>query len=96
MNKKEKKSLKNLFKQKEKESFKENSPLSFEQLSGLLDFLNDNFLKNGCNEDFSKNCLYLNMSGISNHQEILNWLENQGCFCDCEVLNLEEKCDYLP
>lgn len=90
-----KKFLKNLFKISEKEIFKESSPLSFDQLSGLLDFLQDSLSKDGCDETFSKTCVYLNMSGISNHQEILSWLEIQGCFCDCEVLNLEEKCDYL-
>ena len=90
-----KKFLKNMFKEKEKKIFKESSPLSFDQFSGLLGFLQDSLSKDGCDETFSKTCSYLTLSGIKDSEPVLTWLENQGCFCDCEVLNLEEKCDHL-
>lgn len=88
-----KKELKKLFKKSEIESFKTESPLSIDQLSDLIKFLEDKINETKCDGTFSKTYLYIKKIGINDSKTVLNWLRDQGCFCDCEVLNLDEKCD---
>ncbi len=65
-------------------------PMSLAQLKGLLDSL-DKALAAGCDHSLQYTQAYLNSQSLATEM-VVPWLQEQGGFCDCEVLaNVEEE-----
>ena len=78
MNKLEKKKLIEKYKNYQKQIFEESLPIDRELFFQLFDYLDERLEKRGCNHDFSL--------------KVLEFLEENGGYCDCEVIfNVEEK-----
>lgn len=91
MDKAEKKRLLNNWKNTEKEKFESTLPISREKFKELFDYLDAQLDGNGCNHDWGFTLGFLN-----NHQiplePIVEFLQKNGGYCDCEVLmNVEDK-----
>jgi hypothetical protein len=88
--KEKRKELLNRLKVVEKNKFLDFLPIDKQQFQDLFDFL-DNELEEGCNLDFQITEKFLNSKNLP-VSKILNWLKENGGYCDCELLfNVEEK-----
>ena len=88
--KEKRKELLNRLKVVEKNKFLDFLPIDKQQFQDLFDFL-DNELEEGCNHNFQITEKYLNSKNLP-ISKILNWLKENGGYCDCELLfNVEEK-----
>ena len=57
----------------------------------LFDYL-DESLGDGCDHRLTMTTEFLKDKGIENINQVAEWLNNNGGYCDCEVLmNVEEK-----
>ncbi|MBS7256668.1 DUF2695 domain-containing protein [Flavobacterium branchiicola] len=76
--------------------FRQNLPLDENVFPKLFDFLDDELKKQGCNHSSSITQTFLQKTGVSNTIEVIEWLAENGGFCDCEILaNVEDLFDYL-
>ncbi|AKH67778.1 Protein of unknown function (DUF2695) [Spongiibacter sp. IMCC21906] len=67
----------------------EEMPISLVHLGQLFDHL-DEQVENGCDHTPRITTAFLTSNNLS-HDSILPWLQEQGGFCDCEILaNVEE------
>lgn len=81
---------------KELVEFKKSLPFDDNILPELFDFLDDQLGINDCNHTTKLTRLFLGKKGVSNADQVIDWLANNGGFCDCEVLaNVEDLFDYL-
>ena len=73
----------------------ENSlPTSRENFKGLFDYLDEQLSDNPCDDTLKFSVTFLQSLKLDNIEEITKWLDENGGYCDCEVLaNLEEKFD---
>lgn len=77
--------------QKAKENFERNLPLAREKFQNLFDFLNEKLAENHCSDTLKYSEEFLVLNKIQNNQDVIEWLNENGGFCDCEVLsNVEE------
>ncbi|GEO02522.1 hypothetical protein AAE02nite_01860 [Adhaeribacter aerolatus] len=75
----------------EKEKFLNNLPISAGQFKELFTFLDEQLEQEGCDDTLFITKSYLGSKGIE-QENVIAWLEENGGFCDCEVLaNVEEK-----
>lgn len=83
--------LMNEIAQKQKIDFENNLPMEREKFIGLFNYLDEKLSETDCDDTNKMTKEYLEKTGQSNIESILNWLaENNGC-CDCEILaNVEE------
>ncbi|MBC5773157.1 DUF2695 domain-containing protein [Pontibacter sp. KCTC 32443] len=80
---------------KEKENFLNSLPIPADQFKELFDFLDEKLEQDGCDDTLSLTKSYLDKQGIEN-EKVVSWLEENGGYCDCEVLaNVEEKFENL-
>lgn len=88
--KEKRKEILNRLKTEEKNKFLDSLPIDKHLFQDLFDFL-DNELEEGCNHDFQITEKYLNSNNLP-VSKVLDWLRENGGYCDCEVLfNVEEK-----
>ncbi|HEX8332097.1 MAG TPA: DUF2695 domain-containing protein [Segetibacter sp.] len=74
----------------QKETFEKSLPISRENFRLLFDFL-DNELSD-CDDTLKLTQEFLQESKIANVDLVIQWLEEHGGYCDCEVLaNIEEE-----
>lgn len=67
----------------------EEMPISLPHLGQLFDYL-DEKLEKGCDHTSKFTLAFLESNNL-NRENILPWLQEQGGFCDCEILaNVEE------
>lgn len=72
--------------------FEKKLPISSEIFLNLFDFLDEKLSKSDCEDTLKLTTEFLIINKIENIVETKNWLNNNGGFCDCEVLyNIEEK-----
>lgn len=94
----DKKKRKELSKQREKEElieFRQSLPINENIFPKLFDFLDDE-LKHGCDHSSVITKTFLQKNGVSNISEVIEWLSENGGYCDCEILaNVEDLFDYL-
>lgn len=91
MDKAEKKRLLNNWKNTEKEKFESTLPISREKFKELFDYLDAKLDGNGCNHDLRFTLEFLNNHSIP-LEPIVEFLQKNGGYCDCEVLvNVEDK-----
>lgn len=96
MDKKERKEIRNQLAEKELVEFKNGLPVDEIIFPELFDFLDSQLGKNGCNHTTRLTKTFLDKKGVSNAAQVIDWLADNGGFCDCEVLaNVEDLFDYL-
>jgi hypothetical protein len=89
--KQKRKELLNAMAKKGKDDFEKNLPMKREIFSGLFDFLDQKLSENDCDHTNKLTKEYLEKVGQKDIDTILNWLANNGGYCDCEILeNVEE------
>ena len=77
-------------KAKEKEDFNNSLPLDKATFRELFDYL-DEKLDEGCDHTMNKTVGFLKEKEIKNIDQVIEWLNDNGGYCDCEVLaNVEE------
>ncbi len=65
-------------------------PISFHDLKDLFDYLDIQLEESGCNHSPKITIGFLESRQLKT-EIILNWLQKQGGYCDCEILwNVEE------
>lgn len=78
-------------KAKEKESFRKSLPMGEDIFQELFDYLNQN-LGDDCDHGLTMTIGLLKEKGIANIDRVIEWLNYNGGYCDCEVLaNVEER-----
>lgn len=89
------KELLNDYKKREKQVFIKSLPFAKEHFIGLFDFLNNKLSDEGCEHTLRFTEEYLNDEGLY-AEEVIEFLEENGGYCDCEILaNVEEKFEGL-
>ncbi|MBK1811952.1 DUF2695 domain-containing protein [Clostridium sp. YIM B02505] len=95
MDKDKKKELMRKYAQEQKNSFENSLPFDktmFEQLFGYIDEMLD---QDGCDDTLKYTTKFLNDNNLP-VEKSLDWLNENGVYCDCEVLaNIEDKISEL-
>ena len=77
-------------KEKEKVDFNKSLPMDKETFNDLFDYL-DERLGEGCDHTMTMTLDFLKQIEVKNVDEVVDWLNDKGGYCDCEVLaNVEE------
>ncbi|HEY0744457.1 MAG TPA: DUF2695 domain-containing protein [Chryseosolibacter sp.] len=78
-------------KAKKKENFDNSLPMDKAIFQELFDHLDEN-LGDECDHSLTMTTEFLKEKGIENIDKVVEWLNDNGGYCDCEVLmNVEEK-----
>ena len=78
-------------KSKEKENFDNSLPMDKGIFQELFEHL-DEYLGDECDHSLTMTKEFLKEKGIENIDKVVEWLSDNGGYCDCEVLmNVEEK-----
>ena len=92
MNQTEKKKMRQHYKDLQRQAFESSLPMARELFLDLFDYLNEQSESTGCNHDFSLTEQFLRDKQVNNVEEVLEFLREDGGYCDCEVIfNGEEK-----
>ena len=77
-------------KEKEKADFNKSLPMDKVTFNELFDYL-DEKLGDGCDHTMTMTVDFLKQKEIKNIDQVVEWLNDKGGYCDCEVLaNVEE------
>jgi hypothetical protein len=96
MDKKKRKEILNQLVEKELVEFKNGLPTDENSFSELFDYLDIQLGKKGCDHSTILTRTFFDKKEILNVDQVLEWLEDNGGGCDCEVLaNVEDLFDYL-
>lgn len=91
MDKKLKKQLRTMYKEKEKSIFKNSLPLEKKEFLLLFNYLDEMLDIHQCDNTLKFTLEFLRENNLP-IEKSLDWLRENGGFCDCEVLaNIEEK-----
>ncbi|HEY0049168.1 MAG TPA: DUF2695 domain-containing protein [Pyrinomonadaceae bacterium] len=83
--------IKRTIKNSEREEILKTLPVQPGVLRKCFDFLNERLSKNGCDDTLNFTLEFIQKNNLP-QGDLTYWLENNGGFCDCEVLaNVEEK-----
>jgi hypothetical protein len=85
------KQIKRKLREKAKLEFENSLPMSREIFTQLFDFLDEKLGEYDCNDSLKLTTEFLKENHIENISEIENWLQENGGYCDCEVLNNVEE-----
>ncbi|HZH33439.1 MAG TPA: DUF2695 domain-containing protein [Pyrinomonadaceae bacterium] len=77
--------LKKSYKANEKEQILATLPISFEQLKELFNWLDMQLETHDCDNTLRLTQIFIGQNNLP-EETFLEWLENQGGYCDCEVL----------
>lgn len=90
MNKTEQKKLKQEYKAQQEKLFLESLPMEEELFLELFNYLDGKGETEGCENDFRLTKAFLKDKNVD-IEKVIQFLEDNGGFCDCEVLyNVEE------
>lgn len=90
--KERRKQILNELREKQQQKFEQGLPMDREIFVGLFDYLDNQLEENGCDHSNKLTAEFLEKNKISNIENVLNWLADNGGHCDCEILaNVEEK-----
>ena len=82
--------MKQELRRKEKQAFEESLPMSRELFIQLFDYLDAKSEEMGCNHTLRITLEFLESKNVS-PDTVVEWLNEKGGYCDCEVLaNVEE------
>ena len=95
MDKNAKKKLKDSFKQQQQIKFEESLPISISLLEEYFNFLDEFADECDCDDSFRLTKKFFQDKEVD-YPKIINWLKDNGGYCDCEALaNVEEKVEDL-
>ncbi|WP_347253611.1 DUF2695 domain-containing protein [Leminorella grimontii] len=84
--------LKNAWKQQQQEAFEADLPMTRPLFQLLFDYLDREVDTKGCDHSLTLTKRLLAERGVENAEAVIAWLNDNGGYCDCEVLfNVEEK-----
>lgn len=93
MDKAQRKAMIKQYKDERKNKFINSLPISCESFHELFDYLDERLSEEDCNHDFEITEEFLKQRSIR-IEEVEDWLIDNGCGCDCEVLaNMEDLFD---
>jgi hypothetical protein len=85
--------LKKSYKTNEREKILSNLPVSLELLKSLFNWVGNQLEKQDCDQTFKFTQNFIEQNNLP-EDTLLEWLQNQGGYCDCEVLgNVFEQFD---
>lgn len=80
------------YKDLQRQAFESSLPMARELFLDLFDYLNEQSETTGCSHDFSLTEQFLRDKQVNNVEEVLEFLRENGGYCDCEIIfNVEEK-----
>lgn len=86
------KQLLNQLHKKQQQEFELSLPVNREIFENLFNDLDDQLEENGCDDTHTLTIRFLKKNQVENMEGIINWLAENGGYCDCEILaNVEEK-----
>lgn len=85
------KQIKKELREKAKQEFEQNLPMSREKFQNLFDYLDEKLVEYDCDDSLKLTTAFLQENKIENIEKIKNWLRENGGYCDCEVLNNVEE-----
>ncbi|WP_395062589.1 DUF2695 domain-containing protein [Flavobacterium sp.] len=96
MDKKERSRILNELEEKELETFRSNLPFNEKYFPKIFDFLDQNLSNSNCTNEYKFTEIFCKKNKLD-FEKLTNWLKNDdnGYYCDCEVLNLEDAFQYL-
>lgn len=78
--------------QKQRQEFEQSLPVKREIFENLFDYLDDQLEESGCDHTNRLTVTFFKNDKIENIEMVLDWLAENGGYCDCEILaNVEEK-----
>jgi hypothetical protein len=91
LEKERRKQLKNEIKGIQRSEFEKNMPMEREKFRDFFDYLDEKLPVIGCDHTNKMARKYLVKIGQNNIENILEWLAENGGYCDCEILaNVED------
>jgi RNA polymerase-binding transcription factor DksA len=85
------KQIRNEWRQKQQEEFEKNLPMKRDMFEKLFDFLDEQLVERGCDDTNELTTTFLEDNKVENIESVLNWLTENGGYCDCEIsANVEE------
>lgn len=94
MDKAQRKKILHSLGEKDLAEFRKNLPIVEKFFPKFLDFIDEKLSGQECKNDFSITNVFCKKEDIDK-KIVVNWLKQQGVYCDCEVLNLEDHFEYL-
>ena len=96
MEKSKRKEILKAIKEKELAQFRQKLPMPEDKFIRLFELLDAELHAHGCDHSLKlTEQILLNLS-VNDVLSVLAWLQEQGGYCDCEVMmNVEEKFEYL-
>lgn len=89
--KERRKQIKDELKNKADQEFERSLPMKRDNFKKLFDYLDAQLTGKICDDTNILSKSYLLQSNIEKVDKVLEWLEEQGAYCDCEILaNVEE------
>ncbi len=96
MEKSKRKEILKAIKEKELAEFRQNLPMSEDKFIQLFKILDAQLHERSCDHDLKLTEQILSNFGVKDVLSVLAWLEEQGGYCDCEVvMSVEQKFEYL-
>jgi hypothetical protein len=90
--KERRKQILNELREKQQKEFEQSLPMDREDFENLFDYLDNQLEENSCDDTNKLTLEFLVRNKVENIETILNWLGENGGYCDCEILaNVEEK-----
>jgi hypothetical protein len=90
--KERRKQILNELSRKAAEEFESSLPMDRKNFKNLFDFLDKELGRKGCDDTNLLTQTFLRENNIGNTGRVLEWLAEQGGYCDCEILaNVEEQ-----
>jgi len=77
--------------QKAKDKFEKSLPLPKETFQKLFDFLDEKLTENNCDDTLKYAEEFFENNNIENSNAVIDFLNENGGYCDCEVLNNVEE-----
>ena len=85
------KQIKKELREKAKLEFENSLPISREKFTQLFDFLDEKLSEYDCDDSLTLTVEFLQENKIEKIEKIESWLQKNGAYCDCEVLNNVEE-----
>lgn len=92
MEKSRKKELKKLAAQRQRDTFKKSLSMNRVEFKGLFEFLGEGLAHRGCDGTHRLTLEFLRARRASNEAAVLDFCEQNGGYCDCEVLSNVQNC----